>query len=72
MRENRQEVRMKGFLDANHPMFRRAWVRWLTAGVPLVWAGFELWLGNPLWAVLFGAAGAYAFWVLIVKGPGQG
>ncbi len=63
---------MKGFLDANHPMFRRVWVRWATALVPLVWAGFELWLGNPLWAVLFGTAGGYAFWVLIVKGPDQG
>lgn len=62
---------MKGFLDANHPMFRRPWVRWVTALVPLAWAGFELWMGNGLWAVLFGAAGAYAFWVLIVKGPDQ-
>jgi hypothetical protein len=57
------------FLDRNHPMFRRAWLRWTTAVVPLVWAGVELLLGNPGWAVLFGAAGAYAFWELIVKGP---
>jgi hypothetical protein len=24
-----------------------------------------------MWAILFGAAGAYAGWVLIVKGPDQ-
>ncbi len=60
---------MAKFLDANHPMFRRAWVRWFTAGAPLGWAGFELYLGNSFWALLFGAAGAYAAWVLIVKGP---
>jgi hypothetical protein len=65
------EARMKTFLDPNHPMFRRAWVRWATALAPLGWAGFELMLGNPMWAILFGAAGAYAGWVLIVKGPDQ-
>ena len=60
---------MAKFLDANHPMFRPVWVRWLTALAPLAWGGFELYLGNPFWAMLFGAAGAYAFWVLVVKGP---
>lgn len=62
---------MAKFLDANHPMFRRAWVRWVTGTVPLAWGAFELYLGNPFWAVLFGAAGGYAFWVLVVKGPDQ-
>lgn len=65
------EARMKSFLDPNHPMFRRAWVRWATALAPLGWAGFELMLGNPMWAILFGAAGGYAAWVLIIKGPTQ-
>ena len=25
------------FLDANHPMFRRPWVRWATGILPLAW-----------------------------------
>lgn len=57
------------FLDRNHPMFRKPVLRWLTAGLPLAWGGVELWLGNTGWGALFGAAGAYAFWELIVKGP---
>jgi hypothetical protein len=65
------EARMKSFLDPNHPMFRRAWVRWATAIAPLGWAGFELMMGNVFWAILFGAAGGYAAWVLLVKGPDQ-
>ena len=55
------------FLDPNHPMFAKPWVRWLTCLVPLAWAGFELWLGDPMWALLFGAAGGYAFYTLIYK-----
>ena len=63
---NQTEARMsKPFLDPDHPMFRQAWVRWLTSLGPLGWGGFELWLGNPMWALLFGAAGGYAFWKLI-------
>jgi hypothetical protein len=61
----------KSFLDPDHPMFRRVWVRWVTTLLPLAWGGFELWLGNPMWAILFGAAGAYAGWKLIVQGPTQ-
>jgi hypothetical protein len=52
-------------------MFRKAWVRWATALIPLGWGGLELSWGNTGWAFLFGAAGAYAFWALIVKGPDQ-
>jgi hypothetical protein len=62
---------MRKFLDANHPMFRPLWVRLLTALLPLGWAGLELSWGNPGWAMLFGAAGGYAFWELVVKGPDQ-
>ena len=61
---------MKPFLDPDHPMFRRVWVRWVTVLVPLGWGAFELWLGNPFWAVLFAAAGLYAGWILIAKPKG--
>jgi hypothetical protein len=57
------------FLDPDHPFFKPAWRRWLTALFPLAWAIVEIATGNALWAVLFGAVGIYAFWVLIVKGP---
>jgi hypothetical protein len=61
----------KPFLDPNHPMFARAWVRWLTTVLPLAWGAIELWLGNPMWAILFGAAGAYAGYKLLWQGPDQ-
>lgn len=58
------------FLDADHPFFKPVWRRWATALIPLGWAGFEGATGNFGWAILFGGAGAYAFWVLIIRGPG--
>jgi hypothetical protein len=57
------------FLDADHPMFRQAWVRWVTVLVPAAWTALEVWSGNWVWAAVFGATAAYAFWVLIVTGP---
>lgn len=62
---------MKPFLDPDHPMFSRAWVRWATTLAPLAWAGFELFTGYVGWAILFGATGAYAGWKLIIQGPTQ-
>ena len=57
-------------LDPDHPFFRKPLVRWATAILPLCWAGFELWMGNTLWALAFGLAGGYAFWVLILNRKG--
>jgi hypothetical protein len=55
-------------LDPDHPMFRRAWVRWATALVPIGWSALELFaFGSPGWAILFFAAGVYAFVVLILR-----
>lgn len=56
-------------LDPDHSFFKPLWRRWMTAGVPLVWALVELAMGSAGWAVLFGAFGIYAFWMLFVKGP---
>lgn len=64
-----QKGRTVKFLDPNHPMFRRAWVRCLTVLLPLGWGVVEMMTGNPRWALLFAAAGAYAFWALILQGP---
>lgn len=55
------------FLDPNHPMFRRPWVRWATVLVPAAWAVMEFLGGSPGWGILFGAAAAYAFWGLFLK-----
>jgi hypothetical protein len=63
-------IRMK-FLDPNHPFFARVWVRWATVLLPLAWAVVEFMLNDPGWGILFFAAGAYAFYMLIVKGPDQ-
>jgi hypothetical protein len=54
-------------LDRDHPMFRRLWVRWLTVLLPAAWGGFEGWLGNPGWAVLFLLAAGYAAWELFIR-----
>lgn len=48
------------FLDPKHPMFKRAWVRWLTILFPAAWAVVEFATGSPGWAVVFGAMAAYA------------
>ncbi|RJL07122.1 hypothetical protein D3P06_01330 [Paracoccus aestuarii] len=46
-------------VDPNAPFFRRLWVRVLCVVLPMIWAGVELWTGNPAWAMIFAAAGAY-------------
>ena len=63
---------MKKFLDADHPMFARAWVRWATVLVPTAWAVLEASSEAWLWAAGFGGLAVYAFVVLIVKGPTGG
>lgn len=45
--------------DVQHPFFVPLYRRITVVGVALVWAGAELWLGNPLWAALFAICGLY-------------
>jgi hypothetical protein len=52
-------------IDPAHPFYAVVWRRYVIVGLCIIWAGVELYLGSPLWAMLFGAAGAYAFWMLI-------
>ncbi|MBC9247962.1 hypothetical protein H4P12_14885 [Paracoccus sp. 11-3] len=54
-------------VDPNAPFFRHLWVRVLCVVLPLIWAGVELYNGNPFWAILFGAAGAYLAYELFVR-----
>lgn len=60
------------FVDPDHPFFARAWVRWATVLVPAAMAGVDGYFGNLAWAAGFGLIAAYAFWMLIVVGPGKG
>ena len=56
------------FLDPDDPFFARAWVRWLTVLLPIAWGLFELfWAREPMWAILFLAAGIYAGWMLFFR-----
>ncbi len=58
-------------LDPNDPFFRRPAIRWGTVILPSVMGAAEFVWGGPGWGILFAAAGAYAFWMLIIKGPDQ-
>ncbi len=62
-------------IDPEHPFYAAAWRRYAIVASCFIWAGIELYLGSPMWAMLFGAAGAYAFWILIFtfgKEPKEG
>jgi hypothetical protein len=57
-------------LDPDHPMFRKAWVRWATVLVPTLWGGVEIAWASPGWGIVFLAAGGYAAWVLLLRRGG--
>jgi hypothetical protein len=52
--------------DLRVPFFNPLWRRLLTVAVTLGWAGVELAGGNPGWALLFGAAGLWAGYILLL------
>lgn len=47
------------FFDVQHPFFIPLWRRIAVVALCLGWAGFELALGSPFWAILFGAIGIW-------------
>lgn len=49
----------KRMFDVQSPFFIPLWRRIVFAGAILGWGVFELWLGNTMWASIFGAAGIY-------------
>lgn len=57
----------KRFLDRDHPMFRRAWVRALTVAVPGLMAALEFSMNGPAWGILFGGAAIWALWELYLR-----
>ena len=52
--------------DLRHPFFNPLWRRVATVTVSLLWAGVELVSGSPGWALLFGAIGLWAGYVLLL------
>lgn len=56
---------MRGF-DFNDPFFKPLWIRIAVVGLALGWAAFEFASGAPFWGILFGAAGAWAFYGLFI------
>ena len=51
---------MTKFLDRDHPVFAKMWVRVATTALPLVWAAVEFWFASPGWGAMFLAAGLWA------------
>lgn len=67
------------FFDVRHPFFNPLWIRVALSVAVCGWALFELWMGSAFWAMLFGAAGIYLVWALLItwtpvetKGKGDG
>jgi hypothetical protein len=55
---------MKG-IDPTHPFFAMAWRRYAITASCFIWAYVEYSTGGTTWAMLFGAAGLYCYWILI-------
>ena len=53
-------------INLHHPYFRPLWPRLVITGGSLGWALVELLLGNPGWAMIFGAAGAFCAYEFFV------
>jgi hypothetical protein len=52
--------------DASHPFFRPLWRRVALVAVCAAWTVVELVVGDPTWAVMTGAIGAYAAWTFLI------
>lgn len=57
---------MSRFFEVRSPFFIPVWRRVLVVALIVGWALLELWRGEPLWALLFGAAGAWCAWQFFV------
>ncbi|MGK9051963.1 DUF3329 domain-containing protein [Neorhizobium sp. CSC1952] len=54
-------------IDPNHPFYEPLWRRLLIPVVCAVWAVFELYAGEPIWAIIVGAMGIYATYKLFME-----
>jgi hypothetical protein len=53
--------------DAEHPFFRPLWRRVAVVAFCAVWAAWEWWNANTLWATMVGALGAYGAWTFLLN-----
>lgn len=53
-------------IDPDHPFYEPLWRRVLIPAVCFVWASFELYAGEPFWAIIVGALGLYATYKLFM------
>ena len=60
------------FIDPAHPFYKPLWRRIVIVAVCASWFVMEaVVLKEPLWALLSGAMGAYAAWVLLWTWRGE-
>lgn len=55
------------FLDRDHPMFRKTWVRVLTVAFPTGMGALEFANESPGWGILFLGAAGWALWELFLR-----
>ena len=55
------------FLDRDHPIFAKVWIRVLTVAVPAVMAALDFFHGNPGWGVIFAGGAIWALWELYLR-----
>ena len=54
-------------IDPSHPLYKPLWVRILIVAVCFGWAAVESFGPQPFWAVISGALGAHAAWMLLLN-----
>ena len=59
-------MQLNRIFDFDNPWFRPLWRRILVTVVALGWGVFEIFAGDPLFAILFVALGGYAAYRLFV------
>lgn len=52
--------------DRDSPFLRPLWRRIALVAFCLVWASWELWNGETMWAMIVGAIAAYAAWTFLI------
>jgi len=57
-----------GLFELRVPFFIPVWRRIIVTAICFGWAAFELIIGNPLWSLLFAAAGGSALWQFFLSG----
>jgi hypothetical protein len=54
-------------IDPNHPFYEPLWRRVLIPAFCFLWAAFEIYAGETMWAVIVGGLGLYATWKLFIE-----